>query len=135
MPQLIEHIDAIARAKGRDVLMVIFHHRRADKQINWEGLPIRQQIIDWLDAHAIQWKPCAHFANTNMMCGYRGQIYIDVPFDEGDPRYRMVRDYLEKPDGSALFEDAMFCFCPLSDAMKNAHHDEPGFWEKWAEDF
>jgi hypothetical protein len=23
----------------------------------------------------------------------------------------------------------------LSTAMKNAHHDEPGFWERWAENF
>ena len=26
-------------------------------------------------------------------------------------------------------------FIGLAYASKNAHHDEPGFWDRWAEDF
>jgi hypothetical protein len=58
MPQMIEHIDAIARRKGRDVLYVAF---------------------------------------------------------------------LETPDGKMKIEGAEFRYWPLEVAMKNKHHDEPGY--------
>jgi hypothetical protein len=29
----------------------------------------------------------------------------------------------------------LFYCLPLELPLKNAHYDEPGFWEKWAEDF
>lgn len=68
-------------------------------------------------------------------CWYLGQIYIDVRFETSDPTYQRLCNYLEKPDGTMVFDGAKFCYYPLSEAMKNAHHNEPGFWEKWAEDF
>ena len=134
MPKIIEHIDAIARAKKRDVLFVVFHEKLRDS-IDWEVLPIRRQIIGWLDANEIAWRPCGHVGNTSIMTGYKGQIYIDVPFDENDPIYQKVCGYLENSDGTMAFDGMRFCYYPLETAMKNAHHDEPGFWEKWAEDF
>ena len=89
MPMNIRHIDAIAREKRRGVLFVEF--RRSDFEsgnavaINylardWETLPVRQQVINWLGEHGIAWSPCGHFANEYLMMDYRGQIYIDVPF-------------------------------------------------------
>lgn len=134
MPMLIKHIDQIGREKGRDVLYVIFHDDLS-QHLDWERLPIRQQIIDWLDANGVAWQACGHVASTSFMCSYRGQIYIDMPFDENDPAYQKLRDYLENPDGTMRFEGARFCYLPLSAAMENAHHDEPGFWERWAEKF
>jgi len=32
-------------------------------------------------------------------------------------------------------DGVVFCYLPLEMAMKNAHHDEPGFWDRWAENF
>lgn len=133
MPLVIKHIDEIARAKGRDVLYVKFH-QDLRQDVDWAHLPIRQQIIDWLDANNIAWQECGHMADPRLYCSYRGQIYIDVPFDESDPVYHQLQDYLENPDGSMRFDGAWFCYLPLSDAMQNAHHDEPGFWERWGED-
>lgn len=69
------------------------------------------------------------------MLPYLGNIYIDVPFDESDSKYQLVREYLEKPDGTPRDERVRFYYLPLEIAMKNAHHDEPGFWDKWAETF
>ena len=133
MPAVIEHIDAIARRKGRDVLHVIFH-TSLSRAFDWEAWPARRRIIEWLDAQEIGWMPCGHVASESFMCSYRGQIYIDVPFDETHPAYRRVRDYLEHPDGTMAVEGATFCYYPLDEAMKNAHHDAPGFWERWAEE-
>ncbi|WP_187364127.1 hypothetical protein [Massilia genomosp. 1] len=70
-----------------------------------------------------------------MIGPYLGQLYIDVPFDEADPAYRRLRDFLEKPDGSMVFDDALFCYSPLDQAIKKAHHDAPGFGENQAANF
>jgi hypothetical protein len=122
MPQLIEHIDAIARNDLFD-------------SFDYERSKVRKAILAWLDGNGVPWQPCGHIASPGLMIGYRGEIYIDVPFDESDESYRKVRDYLENSDGSMKFKGATFCYLPLAKAMENAHHDEPGFWEKWAEDF
>lgn len=145
MPMLIEHIDAIARQKQRDVLYVAFHPPASampdveeivgTDDFDWGKLPIRQQIIDWLEAQGIGCKPCGHFANEHLMMGYRGQIYIDVPFDDSLPAFQALQAFLELPDGSMRFPEATFFSCPLDMAMENAAHDEPGFWQRWAENF
>lgn len=146
MPELIKHIDAIAREKQRGVLYVDFRSppsKDADYReseygyagIDWQTLPIRQQIIDWLDAHGVAWEKCGHYARTNLMMGYRGQLYIDLPYDNTLLAYQLLEAFLENPDGSIRFAKIMFIYVPLESAMKNAAHDEPGFWERWAEDF
>ncbi len=142
MPMLIEHIDAIARKKQRAVLYVTFEPHQSDARAswkrfsyNWEKDPMRETVCQWLTEHHIPWQPCGAVADENMMCSYRGQIYLDVPYDDNDPLYVLVRDYLENPDGSRRFESVYFWYLPLDKAMENAHHDEPGFWEKWAENF
>lgn len=141
----MNHIDAIARQKQRDVLYVVFHPSTTGTQdteeilgsgdFNWEKLPIRQQIINWLDAHTIGFKPCGHFANECLMMGYRGQIYINLPFDESLPAFQALQAFLELPNGSMRFPEATFFNCPLDKAMENAAHDESGFWQRWAENF
>lgn len=145
MPMLIEYIDAIARQKRRDVLYVVFRPPASDNKDDeeilsqadweWETLPIRQQIIDWLGAQGIGWEPCDHFANESLMMSYRGQIYVDVPFDESLPAFKALQAFLELPDGSMRFPEVNFFYYPLDKAMENAAHDEPGFWDRWAENF
>ena len=93
MPLLLEHIDAIARLKQRGALYVEFHplalNPEAGENLSaqdvwawktmpdsaWQTLPIRQQLMDWLDGQDIGWKPCGHFAAIGMILGYRGQLY------------------------------------------------------------
>ena len=143
MPMIIEHIDAIARKKQRTVLSIVFHpetHCFDDNSDSWwdynyEKDSRRKTVLKWLDKHGIHWQMCGHVANENALLPYLGNIYIDVPFDESDPQYQLVRDYLENPDGTPRDERIRFYYLPLKLAMKNAHHDEPGFWDKWAETF
>ena len=153
MPLLLEHIDAFARQKQRGVLYLEFHPLarapeageslsaqdiRAWKTMPdsaWKALPIRQQIIDWLDAHGIGWQRCGHFANVSLMMGYRGQLYIDLPYDKSLPAYQALEALLENPDGTMRYPDVFFIYCSLDMAMENVAHDEPGFWDRWAENF
>jgi hypothetical protein len=138
MPQLIKHIDAIARQKQRDVLFVVFGARAQGDIVSdydYEADVRRGDFIAWLDNHQIPWLPCGGYASTSGFSAYDGRIYLDVPYEESDETYCLVRDYLESPDGSSRYDDALFCYLPLEEAMENAHHDEPGFWERWAKDF
>ncbi|WP_207002105.1 hypothetical protein [Trinickia mobilis] len=137
MPQLIEHIDAIARRKQRDALFVTFFDAPAGERSphHWEAHPARAALIAWLDAHGYVWEFCGEVADERVMRSYRGSIYINVPFDREDPGYRELEAFLEYPDGSLRFPHMRFLVISLEYARKNAHHDEPGFWERWAEDF
>jgi hypothetical protein len=143
MPQIIEHIDAIARQKKRDVLFVIFHRRErlsnGTTQLiragDWRQSATRKLIIEWLDAQGIVWEPCGHVANLLSQMPYLGQIYIDIPFDMSSPQYQRLASFLEHPDGTMKLPGATFCALSLEAAMKNAEHDEPGFWDRNAEKF
>lgn len=144
MPQLIDHIDQIARKKQRTVLFLEFHPESMFNIINgddeaesydYENDKVRDEIIENLARLNIQWTPCAHMASTGWMCSYLGQIYLDVPYDENLAEFKKLQEYLEYPDGSMRFSTVRFCYLPLEMAMKNAHHDEPGFWEKYWDEY
>lgn len=134
MPYLIEHIDKIAREKGRDVLYILFD-RKIFPHFNCEDFPVRTRLIQWFNENNINVIPCAEVASEHHFDSYRGQLFIDAPFDENHRDYIKVRDYLENPDGTSRMPGVLFCYLPLEHAMINKNHDEPGFWEKWAENF
>lgn len=137
MPQHIEHIDAIARKKGRAVLYLEFHPEpfKEWREYRYEDDATRDAVLAWFDSQAVPWVECGPFANPNQMAPYLGQVYIDVPYDDSLPAYCALRDYLEYPDGTMRHAGVRFYAMPLEYAMENAAHDEPGFWERWAADF
>ena len=153
MPLLLEHIDAIARQIQRGVLYLEFHPLalapEAGESLSaqdvwawktmpdsaWQTLPIPQQIIDWLDAQGIGRQRCGHFADVGSMMGYRGQPYIDLPYDKSCPAFQKLAAFLENPDGTMRYPEVFFIYCSLDKAMENAAHDEPGFRDRWAENF
>lgn len=102
MPTVLEHIDAIARQKQRDVLYLTFFDDPQGKRTacEWPENATRAHLIEWLDAHGITWRECGEIANPNVMRGYRGSIYIDVCFDLGGPVYPQLVAFLELPDGT-----------------------------------
>lgn len=130
---LISHIDEIARSEQRDVLYLEFHpaDREQARRYNFRQDPIRADIIAWLDVHGVGWQPCGPFAVVQRIEGYRGQIYLDTPFDEETDRYRELRSFLEHDDGSVKHAGIRFLVMPLTYAMTNAAHDAPGFWQQF----
>lgn len=137
MPRLIEHIDAIARKKGRAVLYLEFHPQPFGewKNYRFEDDRMRMSVLAWMEAHRVAWQECGPFADLRFMVPYLGQVYLDVPYDESLPEYRSLRDYLEHPDGTMRHAGVRFYVMPLDYAMHNAEHDAPRFWERWAENF
>ena len=69
------------------------------------------------------------------MIPYHGQIYIDIPFEPSAPEFKSLEAFLEFPDGKSRLDGVTFFYLPLAKAMENAAHDEPGFWDRWAENF
>ena len=135
MPKLIEHVDAIARKLKRDVLYLEFPKAQRLRRADYRNLNSRQCIMQWLDSEGIGWRECAQVASETVMRSYAGAIVIDVPFDETDSQYRKLQAFLEHADGTSRFDDVRFFVVSLALAMKNAHHDEPGFWDRWADHF
>lgn len=137
MPGLIEHIDAIARRKQRAVLYLEFHPQ---PYVEWRDYRFQEDatrtaILAWLDVNGVSWTRCGPFADPRIMAPYLGQVYLAVPYDESQPDYRALRDYLEYPDGNMRHEGVRFYAMLLDHAMQNTEHDEPGYWERWAEGF
>jgi hypothetical protein len=137
MPAQIEYIDAIARKKGRAVLYLEFHPRpfKEWRNYRYEDDPTRAAVLAWFDARGVPWSECGPFADPSVMAPYLGQVYMDVPYDTSLPAYRALCDYLEHPDGTMRHEGVCFYVLSIEHAMQNVEHDEPGFWERWADDF
>lgn len=135
MPTLIKHIDKISREKQCDVLMIRFTPDNPEDVSDYEHSKTRIAVIDWLSENEIEFEPCGEIANENSMLRYEGQLYVDVPFDVENSNYQKLVDYLENDDGTPRLHTVGLFYVPLSVSLRNAHHDEPGFWEDWAEHF
>ena len=123
------HIDQIARQKQRDVLIIEFHNAEIGFKLDYTLNAARKKIIEWFTANDIPHCECGGYASETLLESYRGQIYIDIPYDKTDAMFQKVESFLEHPDGTMKFEGAWFCHFPLDLCMKNSHHDLPGFWE------
>ena len=136
MPYLIKTIDQIAREKQRDVLFLDFPEvQESETFFDYEQCEARKLVINWLEKNNIHFYPCGYVASENGFASSDGRLYLDVVFDVNDETYKILSNFLENPDGTMKIPGVRFCYLPLKMAMKNAHHDEPGFWGKWAEDF
>jgi hypothetical protein len=127
---ILDHVDAISRARQRDVLYLEFHpvDRAACRAYQHEQDAVRAEILRWLDAHGYGWQPCGPIGSTTRMESWRGQVCLDLGFDEALPDYRLLRDMLEHPDGTMKHASVRFRVAPLVYAMRNAEHDTPGYW-------
>lgn len=134
MPQLLKHIDKIAREQQRDVLFLKFEDDLYPER-DYHTWQTRIDVIAWLEQNAMGYFECFGLANEHGIAPYDGTLYLDVNYDDTDATYIKLRDYLEHSDGTSRFEGMMFCCLPLKIAMQNRHHDAPDFWDKWAEDF
>ena len=134
MQELIKHIDQIAREKGRDVLCIEFENDTLNPH-EYAEYAERKEVIAFLEKNHIEYAKCGDIASENGWRSYRGQLYIDVPYDKENTQYILLEKFLENEDGSTKTEGVVFYYLTLEIAMENAHHDEPGFWEEWAENF
>ncbi|MBV4396409.1 hypothetical protein KU392_03940 [Advenella alkanexedens] len=131
MPQLIYHLDEIARKQQRGILYITFGPYiepltpsffldDENSEWYWEDYQARKMIINWLDNNNYQWHECGHinWRNGWQRYGYDGRIYLDTPYDVENEKYMLLQEYLENPDGSMKYPDVHFCYLPLETALK-----------------
>ena len=119
MPVIIQHIDAIARAKECDVLFVRFSEMTIENH-NYKELPERIELINWLNENNIQFEFCYGMASEAVIQQpYLGDLFLDVSFDKNDPLYIKVEKHLENRAGSPKISGVQFFYCPLGLAMQN----------------
>ncbi|ANF83145.1 hypothetical protein A3K93_08380 [Acinetobacter sp. NCu2D-2] len=103
MPQVIQHIDAIAREKERDVLFVHFEDYEQGAECS-----NRKDLINWLDQHGIPYKECMGLEEESVIESYMGDLYIDVPFDIANPLFVKLSEHLEDEDGEMKIPGVLF---------------------------
>ena len=115
MPLLIDHIDALAREKNRDVLFVHFENYVEDKDLEDNA---RETLIAWLTENGIPFAPCMGIEDDEIINSYLGDIYIDVPFDEDNAQYQLLSEHLEDDEGNMKIEDVYFYVLSLEVALE-----------------
>ncbi len=115
MPQLLQHIDAIAREKNRDVLFVHFENYEENEQ-NPDSY--RQDVLSWLEQNDIPYEKCMGLEEEGSIDSYWGDIYIDVPFDLENEQYQILSDYLEDEEGVMKIEGVYFFVLYLETAIE-----------------
>jgi hypothetical protein len=131
MPMILNNIDRIAYKKQRDVLYVTFHDSYNDifnreegtLKFHYEDCIPRQQLIEWLEEHGIGFSACFGFSSRSGVISlpYLGELYLDVPFDENNPQYKLLFNHLENPDGTMKIEGIIWYYFPLDKAIENHH--------------
>ena len=115
MPQLIQHIDAIAREKNRDVLFLHFENFIEDQELEDNA---RDRVLAWLDHHGIAYTPCMGLEDENSIDSYMGDVYIDLAYDETDATYQVVKNHLEDEYGEMKIEGVLFFVLSLEVALE-----------------
>ncbi|MBU3847499.1 MAG: hypothetical protein H9855_11145 [Candidatus Acinetobacter avistercoris] len=115
MQPALQHIDAIAREKNRDVLFVHFENFEENDQ---GDDPIRSIVLAWLEDHEIAYQPCMGLEQEDYVDTYSGDIYIDIPFDETDPAYQELSEYLEDDEGNMRLDGVLFFVLSLELALE-----------------
>lgn len=116
MSKPMQHIDAIAREKNRDVLFVHF-----ENYVHAEAQAIdsvRQQVLAWLEANEIPFSPCMGLEEEQLLTSYNGDIYIDIPFDSRDHHFNLLSDYLEDEQGNMKIDGVLFFVLSLELALQ-----------------
>ena len=117
MPQLIKHIDAIAREKQRDVLFIHFEHYEETEDDD-ENESMRSIVISWLEDHGIGYDLCMGLEQEGYVDTYAGDIYIDLPYDESNPAYQELSLYLEDDQGNMMLDGVLFFVLSLEIALE-----------------
>ena len=69
--------------------------------------------------------------HDNSPPSYRGEIFIDIPYDSTSPDYRELADFLEDEEENARIPGTQFCYLPLDSAIQNQARIDPN----WVENF
>ena len=126
MARVLKHIDQIGREKNRDVLFIQFD-RKVFPKSDYKNYKNRAELLNWFDNNDISYEECFGVASDNGFGSYRGQLYIDVVFDETLDTYNLLNNHIEPQNGVFRFEGIGLWTVPLSMAMENSYMDDSDY--------
>ncbi|QWK96141.1 hypothetical protein JV213_08290 [Plesiomonas shigelloides] len=120
-------IDAIARQRQSDVLMVTFFRPEESEldEFDYATCAVRNKALAWFDQQGIGYRECFDlWPDNDADVPYLGELFIDVPVDENNPRYLDVVHKFEHEDGSSRYLGVSLFIIPLSLAQEYRHRDK-----------
>ena len=132
MPKIVDYIYEIAIEKQRGVLFLVFDPdffrdrykdqkwikalsapTEWDEYQNWEK---RNEIIEWLEEKGIEHMTC--LIRPSLELYETPDLYIDVPFDNNNTKYRELEAFLESGTNRCIHEGVSFYYMPLEIAYQ-----------------
>ncbi len=129
MPVIVKKIDEIGREKMMPVLSISFNPPATDDDcwgtdFDWQHDEMRMQVLAFLTANNIPWVMCGEAVSDDCTAPYMGRVFTDVPFDENNEQYQLLKNFLENDDGSMRYDNVTFWVLPLSNAIAMANSDD-----------
>lgn len=84
----------------------------------------RDYVIAWLEQHEIEFVPCLGLSGEDEIDSYLGDLYLDIPFDQQNNQYQLVKNYLEDEQGNMIIEHVLFFVLSLEVAEEIAKDQE-----------
>ena len=132
MPVVIRTLDQIAREKQRGAIFITFQKEVErlpgypdcmDYRIfDYERDQKRILFVKWLYENHINFEECFGCGSVRSW-RHKGQIYLDVPYDESNSQYQLLRQYIENLDGSLKDPEVAWCFLKLETAIQYEYYD------------
>lgn len=94
MPLLIPYIDELTAANRRGAVTIQFDSPGKKLLVPPEQDAVRQYILSWLVDQEIEFQPCGPFSDSGRIEGYSGEVYVDLSWDEDDPKFKKLYDLL-----------------------------------------
>ncbi|MCF9046587.1 hypothetical protein [Acinetobacter nectaris] len=116
MPNILPYMHDLAVEKNRGVIFLDFTKNlnfREKVQFEYQNCIPRKEFIAWLEEQQIKFSPAVF--NDN---GYRGELYIDIPYDLDHPTYKIFAEHIEYDDGTLKIEGINFYYLSLEHARE-----------------
>jgi len=120
MPMLVMYLDEKCVSLNRDILFVSFYNAVPDNMVwrEFRSLPIVQETEQFFIDNDIHYESIGPMSNSGVLSGTVPLLYIDVPFDESNEKYKLLVDFFEDGNGNMKDDNRVFYFASLDDCKE-----------------
>lgn len=112
MPLLLPYIDEIPSETRSGAVTIQFSWRGSSSLTSPKQDGVRQYILSWLADQKIVFQPCGPLSSSGRIEGESGEVYVDLAWNESDPKFRKLQNLLYKEDGKARVDGVQLNFYP-----------------------
>lgn len=112
MPLLLPYIDDIPSESRSGAVTIQFNSHGSRPWTLTEQDGVRQYILSWLADQKIAFQPCGPLSSSGRIEGESGEVYVDLAWNESDPKFGRLQNLLYKQDGKARINGVELKFYP-----------------------